>query len=337
MFGLAGRIVHAGVISNKGRSRGMAFVEFDNKHAANEAIRRFDHTSLNGREIFVRQDLPPPEDRRRDDRDRGDSGDRRDRRDDSRRNDRRDNRPRDRRDRPVFESPRPGTEVFVGNLPFSTTWHTLKDIFRDVGDVVRADVMTSKFGKSRGFGTVIFSNSEDADNAVEKLQNYTLEGRTLEIRHGKNPEERGKSSAKNSDFTMSVFSNGEPSSVIFVGNLPYITSQTDLFELFQTIGSVSRAEIQYNDSGRPSGNAVVEFELPDLAELAIKNLDRYNYGGRELEISFASFPNGQAPGPVDDKEQAMVTSDAGEVATEAAEDQDLAEDVPAKDAAVEDA
>lgn len=294
MFGLEGRIVHAGVISNKGRSRGMAFVEYDSKQAADEAIRKFDRTTLGGREIFVRQDMPPPEDRRRDDR-------RDDRRDnDSRRNDRREERPRERRER-GSDAPRPGTEVFVGNLPFSTTWHTLKDLFREAGEVIRADVMTSKFGKSRGFGTVVFGTPEDAENAVAKFQNYVLDGRNLEVRPGKEPGERRKPAVKNSDFTEGVYSNGEPSNTIFVANLPFITTQTDLFELFETIGRVTRAEIQFNHTGRASGNAVVEFESVDLADLAIKNLDRYNYGGRDLEISFAQYSNPR--GPVEDMEQ----------------------------------
>ncbi|WPK25292.1 hypothetical protein PUMCH_002603 [Australozyma saopauloensis] len=286
MFGLGGRIVHAGVISNKGRSRGMAYVEYDSKRDADEAIRRFDRTTFMGREIFVRQDQPPPSERRRerDDRDRG-------RREDSRRSDRRDERPpRERRERFSNEAPRPGTEVFVGNLPFSTTWHTLKDMFREAGDIIRADVMTNKFGKSRGFGTVVFSNADDADNAVAKFQNYVLEGRTLEVRHGKEPGERRKPAFTNTEFTDGVYSNGNPSNTIYVGNLPFITTQTDLFELFETIGRVTRAEVQYNDGGRPSGNAVVEFELQELADLAIKNLDLYNYGGRELNITFALFP-----------------------------------------------
>lgn len=296
MFGKNGRIVHAGVIRNRGRSRGMAFVEFDNSQTADDAIRQFDRTTLGGREIFVRKDLPPPGERNRDEGDRRDRRDRReprDRRDnDPRRNDRRDERPRERREKPVADLPRPGTEIFVGNLPFSTTWQSLKDLFRDAGDVIRADVMTNKWGKSRGFGTVVFSNADDADNAVEKFENFVLEGRTIEVRHGKDPAER-RPVSKNSEFTEGVEGHGDPSNTIYVGNLPFITTQTDLFELFETIGRVTRAEVQFDLSGRPSGCAVVEFELVDLAELAIKNLDRYNYGGRNLGITFARIPNSQ--------------------------------------------
>ena len=284
MFGPIGTIKHAGVIKTRGRSKGMAYVEYTNSQAAEDAIRQFNHSMLGGREIFVRKDQPPPAERG----ERGDKNERKERAEQERKEGKSE---RQREQRKEQFDGRPGTEVFVGNLPYSTTWHTLKDIFREAGDIVRADVM-QKYGKSRGFGTVVFSNAEDAGNAVERFRGYVLEGRTLEVRHGKDPrgdKSRGTAS-KNTPFTEGVYANGPPSSTIFVGNLPFITSQTDLFELFETIGRVTRAEIQYDRSARPSGNAVVQFELEDLADLAIKNLHRYNYGGRNLDISFATVP-----------------------------------------------
>ena len=40
-------------------------------------------------------------------------------------------------------------------------------------------------------------------------------------------------------------------------------------ELFQTIGKVERAEIQYEPNGRSRGTGVVEFDSPENAETAI--------------------------------------------------------------------
>ena len=82
--------------------------------------------------------------------------------------------------------------------------------------------------------------------------------------------------------------DGEKSNTIFVSNLPWVTNVDDLYELFETIGRVANAEVQYNEAGKPSGNAVIQFELEELAELAITNLDNYNYGGRDLKISYAN-------------------------------------------------
>ena len=51
--------------------------------------------------------------------------------------------------------------------------------------------------------------------------------------------------------------------------LPWSTSNEDLIELFQTIGKVERAEIQYEPNGRSKGTGVVQFDTADNAETAI--------------------------------------------------------------------
>lgn len=59
-----------------------------------------------------------------------------------------------------------GRVLFVGNLPFHCQWQDLKDLFRAAGNIQRADVALGPEGRSRGFGTVLFSTVEDAQNAV---------------------------------------------------------------------------------------------------------------------------------------------------------------------------
>jgi RNA recognition motif-containing protein len=53
-------------------------------------------------------------------------------------------------------------------LPYSVAWQDLKDLFRKVGDVIRADVM-ERDGRSKGCGTVLFSHVRDVDEAICKL------------------------------------------------------------------------------------------------------------------------------------------------------------------------
>jgi RNA recognition motif-containing protein len=57
-------------------------------------------------------------------------------------------------------------QLFVGNLPWSTTWQDLKDIAKDNGfNPVRADVAMSYDGKSRGWGTLAFETEDEAKRA----------------------------------------------------------------------------------------------------------------------------------------------------------------------------
>ncbi|KAF8002617.1 hypothetical protein HF325_003582 [Metschnikowia pulcherrima] len=169
-------------------------------------------------------------------------------------------------------------------------------MMRTSGGVARADVIENRWGRSRGFGTVVFDTPEDAQAAIERFNGEVLEGRQLEVRLSKDISERRRPELRNTEFTEGVTGDGPPSSVIYADNLPFITTEADLHELFETIGRVTRAEIQYNDRGRPNGTAVVEFELSSLADVAITNLNGYNYGGRDLRISYARRPeNYDAP------------------------------------------
>ncbi|KAF9051654.1 hypothetical protein BJ165DRAFT_1340519 [Panaeolus papilionaceus] len=51
-------------------------------------------------------------------------------------------------------------------LPFHCQWQDLKDLFRQAGTILRADVALGADGRSRGFGTVSFATEHDADRAM---------------------------------------------------------------------------------------------------------------------------------------------------------------------------
>ena len=75
-----------------------------------------------------------------------------------------------------------GTQLYVGNLSYDTTWQDLKEHFKEAGEVVRADVKSSENGRSKGFGIVRFASPEDAEAAISSLSGIELDGRPLEVR-----------------------------------------------------------------------------------------------------------------------------------------------------------
>ncbi|KAJ7064907.1 hypothetical protein C8F01DRAFT_1249914 [Mycena amicta] len=78
-----------------------------------------------------------------------------------------------------------GRNLFVGNLPFHVQWQDLKDLFRQAGTIVRADVALGPEGRSRGFGTVVFATEKDARRAVTMFSGYEYNGRTLKVHYDK--------------------------------------------------------------------------------------------------------------------------------------------------------
>jgi RNA recognition motif-containing protein len=74
-------------------------------------------------------------------------------------------------------------KVYVGQLAWSVAWQDLKDHFRSIGEVVRADVsMEPGSQRSNGYGFVEFASEDDADRAIRELNNTILRGRQIYVR-----------------------------------------------------------------------------------------------------------------------------------------------------------
>ncbi len=83
-----------------------------------------------------------------------------------------------------------GTRLYIGGLPYSTTDMQLEEIFSAHGSVESAQVIIDKFtGRSRGFGFVEMSNSEEAEAAVNALNETDLGGRTITVNEAR-PQRR---------------------------------------------------------------------------------------------------------------------------------------------------
>jgi RNA recognition motif-containing protein len=78
------------------------------------------------------------------------------------------------------------------------------------------------------------------------------------------------------------------STKLYVGNLPYETSESDLQALFESAGAVSTVTIvRDRATGQARGFAFVEMSDTDGAQRAISELDRHQYGGRSLTVNEA--------------------------------------------------
>ena len=74
---------------------------------------------------------------------------------------------------------------------------------------------------------------------------------------------------------------------IYVGNLPWSTTEDDLRALFETYGVVeTSAVVNDRETGRSRGFGFVEMAPAD-ADKAIAELDGRDYGGRALSVNEA--------------------------------------------------
>ena len=75
---------------------------------------------------------------------------------------------------------------------------------------------------------------------------------------------------------------------LYVGNLPFKITDSELQDLFAAHGQVSKVDmIMDKFSGRPRGFAFVTMETPDSAEGAIKALHGKSLDGRAITVNVA--------------------------------------------------
>ena len=83
---------------------------------------------------------------------------------------------------------------------------------------------------------------------------------------------------------------------LYVGNLPFSTTEDELRELFGRHGNVQSVSVVTDrETGRARGFAFVQFEDSSGAEAAMRALDGYDLGGRPLRVNEAQ-ERGRAPG-----------------------------------------
>ena len=89
------------------------------------------------------------------------------------------------------------------------------------------------------------------------------------------------------------------STKLYVGNLPYQTTEADLQTLFEAAGQVSTINIvRDRATGQARGFAFVEMSDEDGARRAVAELDQQAYGGRSLTVNEAKpmAPRGNGGG-----------------------------------------
>ncbi|KAJ3417553.1 hypothetical protein HDV05_000010 [Chytridiales sp. JEL 0842] len=292
LFREAGNVLRADVAqSPAGKSRGFGTILFGTAEEATEAINKFNNYEWHGRRIEVREDravsgsigghpgAPPPD-----------------------------------ANAPTGQVPFPGSgdasavnnrALYVGNLPFSVGWQDLKDLFRNAGTVQRADIPGDAQRRSKGFGTVVMASVEEARKAVSMYNGFEWNGRRIEVREDRNyvegagPVSRGNF---NSSPSSSLYHNSPFPSVanhispsvsasgplagrqLFVGNLPFTVQWQELKDLFRTVGTVQRADVAVDNSGRSRGYGQVVMSTVEEAQSAIAKLNGTELQGRSIEV-----------------------------------------------------
>ncbi|CAJ1948625.1 unnamed protein product [Cylindrotheca closterium] len=154
LFSRFGRLINVEIAeAPNGKSKGFGLVDFGNQKDAQKALNQMDSHNFQGRPLKVKWD--------------------------------RDSKPSATSSssaRPMNDDDGlPNTTVFVGNLDFECRWQDLKDVFKKVGQVEHVEIAEHE-GKSKGWGTVQFLTSAQAQRAIDQLDGTELQSRKMQVK-----------------------------------------------------------------------------------------------------------------------------------------------------------
>lgn len=81
--------------------------------------------------------------------------------------------------------------IYVGNLPYSTTQDDLRQYFEAYGTVQTTSIIQDReTGRSKGFGFVVMPDNGQAQAAISALNDKEIEGRKIRVNEARPREER---------------------------------------------------------------------------------------------------------------------------------------------------
>ncbi|XP_020275448.1 RNA-binding protein CP33, chloroplastic [Asparagus officinalis] len=136
----------------------------------------------------------------------------------------------------------------------------------------------------------VFSSSSFSAYAETDEENFDDEGREQEEEEEGEGEEEGEIE---SGKLREVSSSNKEEGRLYVGNLPYSMTSSELAEIFGQAGTVESAEIVYDRvTDRSRGFAFVTMASNDDAKAAIRMFNGTQVGGRTVKVNFPEVPRG---------------------------------------------
>ncbi|KAK4172450.1 hypothetical protein QBC36DRAFT_337872 [Triangularia setosa] len=179
--------------------------------------------------------------------------------------------------------------IFVRNLVFEVNEQHLKEAFETYGEIADTFIARDPRGMSRGYGFVTFKDGSAVNTACAAVNGSFWHGRRVTCVPRREEEQTRP--------TREAKPPSQPTRQLFVGNIPYETTDAELNNLFAGLSNVTDIRIAVDrTTGWPRGFAHVDFTDIPSAEAAKEKLNNTDLGGRQLRVDFATgYGKGERP------------------------------------------
>ncbi|ESA44356.1 RNA-binding domain-containing protein [Neurospora crassa] len=168
-----------------------------------------------------------------------------------------------------------GHAAFVRNIVFDATEEHLKGAFEKFGNVTDVFLARDPRGLSKGYGFVTFATREALEEACSQVDGSFWHGRRISVEPRRAKVNRGSAV-------------GEPSACLFIGNIPYETTDAELNNIFVGIDGLKDVRVAVDRAtGWPRGFAHADFVDVEAAVNALEKLQGTQLGERTIKIDYA--------------------------------------------------
>ncbi|MCJ1394645.1 hypothetical protein MMC18_007525 [Xylographa bjoerkii] len=182
------------------------------------------------------------------------------------------------------EDERDRRTVFVQQLAARLRTKELIAFFEKVGPVKEAQIVKDRVsGRSKGVGYVEFKQEESVQPAIQltgqKLLGIPIIAQLTEAeknRQARNPE------------ASSSNPNQIPFHRLYVGNIHFSITESDLQNVFEPFGELEFVQLQKEEQGRSRGYGFVQFRDPTQAREALEKMNGFDLAGRPIRVGLGN-------------------------------------------------
>lgn len=179
------------------------------------------------------------------------------------------------------------TNLYVKNLDTEVTQEQFEELFKKFGNVTSAVVATDEEGKSKGFGFVNYENHEEAQKAVDELNETDFNGKKLFVARAQKKAEREEELRKSYEMAKMEKLSKYQGVNLYVKNLDDDMDDEKLRTEFEAFGAITSCKVMRDDKGVSKGFGFVCFSSPDEATKAVAEMNNKMLGSKPLYVSLA--------------------------------------------------
>ncbi|ORZ34900.1 hypothetical protein BCR44DRAFT_1461486 [Catenaria anguillulae PL171] len=251
-FAAFGKILSCKVAARDGQSLGYGFVHYETREAADAAIAAVNGMLLNDKEVFVGLHVPKRE-----------------------------------RDAELAKQRSQFTNLYVKNVAEEVTDDEFKEMFEAFGPVVSAVIQRDEEGKSKGFGFVNYTKHEDAQVAVEQLNEKEVKGMTLYVARAQKKAEREEELRRQYESARQERLQKYQGNNVYIKNLDDDVDDERLRAEFAAFGTITSAKVMRDEKGVSRGFGFVCYSTPEEATASVTEMNQKILGTKPLYVALA--------------------------------------------------